>query len=334
MAINDDAIGGTAALDETWRGLPSSAEPLFQGQERIRSTRSKVAALLSEEHEIDGADIGKHVEGSARVFVGSGGAFGDGTTPDSAVGRVRFDDATNKMEVQTSDGWKAVEAAYPGLISYSAVIPVPATDGWILCDGNGGNPLTWNADDSTVIYKRLIQRLAGPGATSAYIPDLRNRFIRGHDTMASGSGRTINNQSTATAPDNSDGVSTGAFNFQKNTVKDHKHAIDHTHPPDIETSQPVWNNANQGPNPGGDTSFINGVLNTDDGNWWLALVGAVATSRRENIAIDLNHKHTVTVPAYDGDSGLVVGTDGAAMADHVSAENRPDNIALYVVMKL
>lgn len=324
--VNNDAVaaGSVTPLTTGWRGSPLSTDNVADGAAEISATRGALSGVIEQEHYTvpsgtgNSTGLGHHVEGSARVYVErDDGSFGDAVTVDESVGRMRYYPGARRLEVSTPDGWSAAGGVYPGLISYSAVIPVPATDGWRVCDGNSGNPITSTQDGG--IYSPLIERLTGtPGATQAYIPDLRDQFIRGHDTMAAGTGRTINAQSTATSP-------LEAFPVQAHMVMDHHHAVDHDHA-EFNSGAAEFTAAT-----GLTAAGVLTVRNTSNQEKRGSLDFSAADA--STMDININHTHPIDIPLYEGFSTGVVGTDNAATTN-TGAETRPDNVALYVVIKL
>lgn len=316
MAANPDAQTLGVELTEAWNNDPANADSVGNGAAEIRATRKALASVMSQEHVARGATRGHHVEGSARVYVRrENGSYGDGGTVEEEVGRARFDPDAARLDIYNGTAWQGVGAVYPGLISMSAVIPVPATDGWVLCDGS-----ILDTVEEGGIYARLVERL-NPDGTNARVPDLRNMFVRGVDASGTRAPSFGNDQTEA-----------ATYDHQDNAVKDHKHSIAHDHPvvEAADASGAVWDAGDQ-------TAFSNGVLTVNNpGNDEVGgtnLLNQVGGS--DDITVDLKHKHAVDIPAWtdaDGRSGGAVGTDGSALAD--VSETRPDNVALYFVMKL
>ena len=314
--VNDDAVTA-AALTATWRGDPSDSENISNGASEIRSTRANLTGVVSQEHyvEVSGTSnstgLGHHVEGSARVYVKrDDGDFGGGTvTVDESVGRTRYTPLSRKLEISTPDGWSAVGGVYPGLISASAVVPVPATDGWRLCNGD-----LLDTVEEDGIYTNLVERL-NPGGTNARVPDLRGQFVRG---VSGTRDTTFGNDQTELE----------TYSHQDHAVVEHRHDVDHNHAEF--TSADSDYTANGQLNSDGNISGRN-VNDTKQSSSF----GNRDAASNTNVWTDLTHTHKVNVPALgESFSKGVVGPDAVDLVDHVADETRPDNVALYYVIKL
>lgn len=364
--INEDAVaaGSVTPPDATWQGQPADTDNVANGAARIKETRSALAQTFSQEHYItaDGVGrstgIGHHVEGSARVYVKRETTFGEGVVVDESVGRVRYTPDERKLEVSTPAGWSAVGGAFPGLISYSAVVPDPATDGWALCDGRlitKDDPLLSPPE----LYNVLIDRLTGGAASSTYLPNLTagaGSFIR--STPADGSRDPSFTETTEAA----------IYSHQDHALQNHYHRNDHAHGV---AQVNGYSAATAGRT--GVATYVNGTPSfaLETGNWeasegtgasFLTSSG-VLTMRHPsdtkqdvgslgsagdvaddvNVTVDLSHFHQV--PEYRGftkdlaASLSAVGDDAYDIPANENAfnqadETRPMNVAFYPVIKL
>lgn len=310
MALNESAETITQDISaSSWQNSPAVGDAASNGATRIRETRKAIREHFSQEHVLgeDGTG-GKHVEGSAKIFVQDGEPSAE---EDYEKGRVWYDSGSLRVADGNSYGDSEFLPglnAYTGLIAMSVKIPTPATDGWALCNGD----LKSDTDDNG-IWANLIDVLCGGSGTEAYLPDLQNQFVRGVDAEGS----------RAPELDGSD----NSFHTQDHAFEDHKHPIDHTHAEeDFTVGSPVYT--------AGDHLTADGVLTIRDpdaeekgedvaGNY---------TAKDSNVTVDLDHDHTITLAGYEDDSGLAADSDyGDA---NPSTETRPDNVALYYVIKL
>lgn len=353
MATYDNSLTVQTTPDETWRGQPSDSDNISDGADAIRNTRATSIELFSQEHYIEpsgtneSTGIGHHIEGSARVFVRNDGRSNYPTSPDNTIGEVKANKDSRSLEVYDGSGWFAIGGVFPGLIAYSAVEPVPAEDGWVLCDGRN---VTETQDGG--IYASLIERL-NPGGTQVTLPNLQNEFIRG--APADGS-RDPN-------------AATGTYDKQDHAIEDHFHGMDHGHGQTISNGRP-----SSGTSRTGDASYDNGdgspSFEYETGNWeasegtgasLLTADGVLSLNDPGDTAqvnnglmpfnvaddnsktVDLSHYHLI--PEYRGWTMNLVNTlavtedvnhgiNDPSGEFNVADETRPANVALYVIMKL
>jgi len=318
MAINPNPDPmETNTISTAFLGSPADTGSVSSGALNIRDTRAAVRAIVSQEHYVNKASEpndsdheGKHVPGSARVFV-------DTDEPSNTdEGRVWFNSETDALAVAVSSAYVTVRTLPAGLIAMMPIPPDPETDGWAVCDGtridSGADPY----------YADLVEYL-NPGESTAYLPDLRNRFVRGVDSE------------DERAPDTTvvgDGVD-AAYNFQAHGFKDHVHDIGHDHE-EFDTESGGTFTAD---------SYEEASL-TEDGVLTVAAaedtkvngIGTESVTDHYNFVVSLAHSHEIDVPELtDVPSGPALETDGEEFTGgEATTETRPDNVALYFVIKL
>ena len=306
-AVNNEKKALVGNVDDSWVNIPSDSNFAAYGAAAVRNTKGSLRAVVSQEHAIDQeTGDGIHIEGSGRIFVRAD----DNTPTHKEKGRAVFNTTRRRLSVSDGENFLAVGGVYPGLISMSAVVPSPSLDGWTVCDGR-----RVTAAQDGGIYKVLVERLAGSEAPIAQLPDLRDRFVRGVDAAGTRAPTHGAHGTSDTADD--------VYSFQDNAIPDHKHNIDHGH--EGEAGDAEWKAGFSGilvyRNPYSDTKA--------GGN-------QERFARANNVSTDLNHTHELTIENFEGDSKLVKrGTDsGEVEGKHLSDESRPDNVALYYVIKL
>ena len=342
-ATNPDRFFGDNIVTGGWVNNPADASKVFQGAGFIRSTRRDLRAAISTEHVLNDEDfeIGEHAEGSAKCYVLDDAQASVQGGVDNARGRMRFNKEERSLAVSDGEGFIPLGSFFPGQITMSAVAPNEVIDGWALCDGRN---VTVNEADG--LYARLIRRLTGnSNATQARLPDLRDQFIRGW----SASRQVVNSQTVSTGASASD-----VYNYQEHAFEDHKHEMSHTHGATL-TEGRDGNNAGR---TGVVTAWNNGTPAIDDDgrhrhNFTAVLErdgninpGSFFSTKRasppaEGITKDddSNSDHNHQIPRYYGTSGFAgINADsskGITQIDYNTAdETRPDNVAMFYVIKL
>lgn len=323
---NKLANEATEIKNANWENSPANSDALFRGSGNIRETRSEIKRALSQEHEIttveDGDTIGTHVLGSARCYVLEDSTDDIPLDSDTSKGRMRFYEDTKKFEIRSSSAWVGVAPLFPGLITMSAVEPNPVTDGWALCDGT-----TVTETDDGGIYKNLIKALDNT-ATTVNLPDLRDQFIRGASSTRA------------------------VLTSQEHAFQNHTHLMDHTHGADMtngvdtgngRTGTGTWNTGTFTREDDGEHAHkFEAVIRRDaDINAGAFTRYGRANSPQEGTTkLDGESKHSHAIERY---YGLTKKAGNAALVDYNVPENeyntddnetRPDNIALYFVIKL
>ena len=340
-ATNPDRFFGENIVTGGWVNNPADASKVFQGAGFIRSTRKDLRAAISTEHVLNDEDfeIGEHAEGSAKCYVLDDAQASVQGGPDKARGRMRFNKEERSLAVSDGEGFIPLGSFFPGQITMSAVAPNEIIDGWALCDGRN---VTVNEADG--LYARLIRRLTGnSNATQARLPDLRDQFIRGW----SASRQVVNSQTVGTGASASD-----VYNYQEHAFEDHKHEMSHTHGATLAGGR----DGNNVGRTGVVTEWNNGAPEIDDDGRHRHNFVAIRNTRRtsdfigttvkgaddpsegttvENDLSDHNHQ----IPRYYGTSGFAGITadssKGITQIDYNTAdETRPDNVAMFYVIKL
>lgn len=346
-AVNVNKKALSSATTDTWVSSPADSDNVSDGASAVRDTKATLRAVVSQEHYIDDDSTGDgiHVEGSARVFVEDDTAV---EPTHSERGRTVFYPESRSLKVSDGNDFLPVGGTYPGLVTMSAVAPTPASDLWALCDGQY---VERASDDG--IWDSLIDRLAGSGADGSYLPDLRDRFVRGANTAGNGSlalqsgARTVNTQTGATTADD-------AFDFQEHAFEDHDHQMDHTHGASIvsgydsgngSTGSPTWNT--------GTVTLEKDLVDassagaTFDGTSLKVIPFEADRSVSEgggdaanDAWIDVNLQHRHAIARYWGLTRLAsVQSEDIAhgvpeRTYNTADETRPDNVVLYYVIKL
>lgn len=332
-------------ISGTWINSPANADNVFTGAQEIRSTRAGLRAALSQEHHTaptePGIATGEHVVGSAKCYVESGtdATAAPGGSPASLKGRMRFNEARRQLLIHngTEGGWLPMGGVYPGLVSMSFVKPIPEQDGWVTLEGQTVNSIE---NGVPTVYNALLKRLTNSPTFSGSLtlPNLQDQFVRGVDEAG-------------TRQPKIDGP-VAVVDQQEHAFQQHTHQMDHTH------GAAVTNGRDTG---AGRTGVIdtwsNGspVTVEDDGKHRHNFV-AVRSTRRDSdrfgnfvkgaadpsegttVDNDLSeHRHEI--PRYNGITGPAGNSENVAFgltenSYNTANETRPDNVALYYVMKL
>ena len=341
-------------ISGTWINSPANADNVFTGAQEIRSTRAGLRSALSQEHHTEpsepGINTGEHVVGSAKCYVESGTGLQEapGGSPESLKGRMRFIEARRQLLIHNGDsrGWLPLGGVYPGLVSMSFVRPSPEADGWVVLEGqtvdrvdSQGNPTIYDA-----LIRRLTNNLTPPAALT--LPNMQNQFVRGVDSAGTRAPRV----------DSVEGGGVAAIlDEQENAFQQHTHRMEHSHGAAMSNGRDTGNGRTGTPQSPA-WSDGNPLLN-DDGKHqhnFTALLsftkpraGAGIAERNsprnaattQTIDDDLSEHHH-EIPRYNGITGTAGNDENVAfgLTENVYktnlTETRPDNLAMYFVMKL
>lgn len=331
--IDRNVYSGSSLVDG-WANRPSNGDNIFEGANAIRATRGDLRAALAEEHVISSEDlaIGEHVEGSAKCFVIDD--ENPGGITDSSRGRMRFNESSRALDISNGDSWIPLGNFFPGMISMSAVVPNPAVDGWALCDGR-----LVTESEANGLYRRLITRLVNSTAVSVTLPDLRNQFVRGASAPRSGEVDPPATRAVLTS--------------QEHAFENHTHLMDHTHGASITAGGDTGNGRT------GTGTWIEGAFTSpvNDGahtHTFTAVrtagtrhgAGLGTANARDNpdpsvgTTTTTGSVHSHVIERYHGltkEAGNAANPTYGVPANEYNTdpnETRPDNIALYYVIKL
>ena len=358
---------------------PTAASSPAQGDNQIRGLKVNVRERVGVEHrfstETDNLSRqGIHRAGSAIPFItASAPPFridGSDFEADYDEGRMWIDTGHSGRLMYLSevdeDGvptWTPLLTESIAKIQAFATFP-PVADRWLLCDGRLLTSAEDSADGSTEGYTALITALhaeaagnvdhpyyANSAGTSAYIPDLRGRAIRGIEDGTN----SADKDGRGTELNDADGLRSSG-GYQESAILDHDHLMDHSH------GASVVDGHDSGAGRTGDpTSWSDGSPNFDEdekATWFATDAQLTSTGTltmrdpsntvdaggfktgadNDNVNVDLNHFHatprhyglTQLTSIQDADTthGVPEREFNTATDDNIMA-----NVALYYYIK-
>lgn len=307
------------AWDSSFEAKPLGDTSPSGVDDAIRETKTEVKAVISDEHELDTSETGRageHKEGSAKAYFQT-----DETGPTTRPGGASLDaNDAGRLNVVTNEDLGTVEADVWDGSAWQPIAPGPMTGviamfaanpntglrstQWLLCDGQAVASATYPA-----LYHHLT---GGTDTGNAYVPDLRNAFVRGVDGAET------------RKPDPTASNLADRYNVQEEMVKEHDHELEGS-----TTELAAQSHTIDDPGHDHDVLARSGLVGSG------GISGATSPGPPYEVTQPTNAKTTgITVDDHPEHSHDLNGTGAKAGTTEAStsvmgSETRPTNTALY-----